>query len=117
LFNTAKIDEDFNEDEKYHINVMLAEMGISEKEAKEKQQSTDEIISFFAKAATKIKKIVFLEIISLVFVDGQFTEEEKELVDLIKEKIGLSQEFYSAAEEWINKIIPLYKRGFELIED
>lgn len=60
---------------------------------------------------------LFLEIISLVLVDEKITDKKKELIDAIKERMELTEDFHSEAQKWVNQIIPLYKRGFELIEN
>jgi len=62
-----------------------------------------------------IQNIFFVEILALIFVDGQYNEEEKQVVREIRETFGYSEEKYEAFKSWVLRMNSLQKEGFQLV--
>jgi len=115
LFSAANIDGDFDERERIVISAYGAEMGIAQENIKQSNKSIDDILTQLSKSSELVKKIVALEIIALIGVDGTYKESEKKLLKNITKKFSLKKAYEEKALNWVNRITPLYKEGYELV--
>ena len=116
LNNAANVDGDFSEVEQKQIDAYINEMGLSPEQVKFDPLSTEELLAYFSEKSSQIKKCVFVELLALVFVDGKYTEIEKNLLKQTQIQFSLSNEFEKEATDWINEITPMYVKGFKLVE-
>lgn len=114
LINIANVDGDFNDLEKEQINVYVLEMGLSLKEKDQYKKKTKELIEFFSKSTIIVKKAIFVEIIALMIADGM-QEEETVLLNEIQKAFDFDDKFKNEAIQWYNEILPLYRKGFQLV--
>ena len=114
VLNVGEVDGDFSDKEKSQILAYTLEMGISLKEKKEYNKSSKELIEFFSKSSKEVKKAILIEVIALMLVDGMKTEEEALLNDMIQ-VFDIDKQFKIDAIEWYKQMLPLYKKGFELV--
>jgi len=114
VVNAAEADGVVSNLEKTQIQAYCNEMNVKLKDRKKYTLSTDEILQEFSKSDEIIKRAVFAEIIALLLVDGM-TKEEEILLDKIKENFGFDDKYKNEIISWYNKLLPLYKKGFELI--
>lgn len=81
----------FADEERIMIQEYCREMGISFFDANN-AKTMDEIVEIFSASEDRIKKIVLLEVLGLVYCDGLFDEKEKTFIKEYASKIGLSDE-------------------------
>ncbi len=112
--NIAHIDGNFSVSEKVQINAYASEMGIILKDKMNYSKTNDELIAELSKSNTTAKKVIFAEIIALALVDGMHSAEE-ELLNVLQDKFGLDDEFKEDLTSWYGQILPLYRRGYELV--
>lgn len=112
--NIAHIDGNFSDTEKVQINAYALEMGLTLKDKMDYSKTNDELIAELSKSDTTAKKAIFAEIIALALVDGMHSAEE-ELLNVMQNKFGLDDEFKEDLTSWYGQILPLYRRGFELV--
>ncbi|MFE5317971.1 TerB family tellurite resistance protein [Paenibacillus sp. NPDC056579] len=62
-----------------------------------------------------VKDIVFMEILLLMYVDGDYNDEEKQIVKDLKELFGFSDEKYEAFRSWVIRMDQLKIEGMKLI--
>jgi len=114
IINVAEIDGDFTDNEKNQINAYILEMGLSLKEKEEYNKSNEALLEEFSSSETVVKKAVFAEVIALALVDGM-TKEEELLLTQMQTKFEFNEEFKMDTINWYKEMIPLYKKGFELV--
>ena len=75
----------------------------------------DEVVDFFAKGEEFKKRVVFIEILCLMLVDG-IVQEEKEFLEKLKEKFKLDNEFESKVINWCQEFYKIKFDGFLLLK-
>ncbi|MFD1957271.1 TerB family tellurite resistance protein [Paenibacillus thailandensis] len=63
----------------------------------------------------RVKQIYFLEILMLAFSDGNFNDDEKQIVKDMKRLIGVTDEAYAACKNWVERLDKLKVEGLKLI--
>lgn len=116
LYNAAKVDGHFGQNEQEHIDAYITEMGLTGGQTTDMSYKTETVLELFSKSSFQAKKIVYTELMALIFADGKFSTEEKKFVKQVQISLGISDDFCSDAQKWVQKIIPLYKEGFKLVE-
>ena len=91
------------------------EMGIAFFDARN-LNSMEEVEKVFSQAENQNKKIAILEIIGLMYADGDYDEKEKSFVNSFAEAIGISEECVKSLEENLVKYIDITKNLMECIE-
>jgi hypothetical protein len=76
-------------------------------------RSKNNITSCYFCAAPK--RIVYVELMALIFADGKFSKEEEKFVKQVQVSLEIKDDFCKEAHQWVQKIIPLYKDGFKLV--
>lgn len=116
LYIAANIDGEFPESERNQIDAYVAEMRLSPEQANYTPQTNEEVLSYFAEKDIKIRKIVFVELLAIVFADGKYVEEERNLMEQVKNQFSLSEDFSENAHNWVSEIMQMYTKGFKLVE-
>ncbi|MDQ8733589.1 TerB family tellurite resistance protein [Paenibacillus sp. LHD-38] len=62
-----------------------------------------------------LKNIFFAEILLLIFADGDYNDDEKELTKDMKQQFGLSDETYETIKNWVIRMDQLKIEGLKLI--
>ena len=114
IINVAEIDGDFTESEKNQIGAYVLEMGLNLKEREEYNKSNETLLNILSKSSNEVKKAIFVEVIALMLVDGMKNEEEI-LLSQMQNEFGLTKQFKDDAINWYSEMLPLYKKGFELV--
>jgi uncharacterized tellurite resistance protein B-like protein len=110
----ANIDNNFNKQEKEKIKEICKEIEL-ECNKFDSKINIDEIINFFAKSEDFKKKIVFIEILCLMLVDG-IVKEEKAFLEKLKEHFQLDDEFESKVISWCQEFNKIKLNGFLLLK-
>jgi tellurite resistance protein len=61
------------------------------------------------------KNIFFLEILALIFADGQYNDQEKQAVREIRDVFGFSEEKYETFKHWVSRMSKLHAEGVQLV--
>jgi hypothetical protein len=115
LHITASIDGDYTETEKEKINAYAVEMAIKLEDIKSNETNLEKVLLNFYNSNDTIKKVVVLELIALALVDG-YKDEEKKIIEEILTKFNLQDnEYGEKAVRWLEKILPMYREGYEIV--
>ena len=115
LYITANIDGDYTETEKEKIKAYAVEMAINLGDIKSNETNLGKVLLNFYNSNDTTKKIVILELIALALVDG-YKDEEKKIIEEILTKFNLQDnEYGEKALKWLEKILPMYKEGYEIV--
>lgn len=114
--SVIKADGIVEESEKQILSAYANEMQIPVCNLDE-QSNTDNIIKEFAVNSTlQTKRIVFLELLALVFADGNYTAEEKALVQQIASAFELDKAFIEQAINIEDAYMAAYMSLVNLVE-
>lgn len=81
----------FEDEERAMMEEYCKEMGIAFFDTKN-TQPLEEIMDIFQKSSKRVKKIVLLEILGLLYSDETYDDDEKKFVAEYGLKVGVSQE-------------------------
>lgn len=62
------------------------------------------------------KRSIYMELMSLAYIDSNYNESEKQCLLNIKGKLGLPDEFVEKAEKWLVSYLNHVQIGFGIIE-
>ncbi|WP_078596282.1 hypothetical protein [Evansella clarkii] len=102
-----------DENEQKMLETYDREMGVNYKIEDLKELTLQEIVQVFK--SERIKRIVFLEAIAVAFADGIYQEEQKNLIQEIKEALAISDDEYEQFKGWVIKVNSLYSQANELV--
>jgi len=105
----------FADEEKVMIQEYCREMEIPFFDA-DNIISMDEIVSVFKDSNIRIKKIVLLETLGIVYSDGEVDDSEKKFITEYAKKIGLTEEDVDKQAEAIKEYLAALKKVVEVIE-
>ena len=114
IINVAEVDGDFSEKEKNQIGAYVLEMGLNLKVKAEYNKSNELLLDTLSKSTNEVKKAIFVEVVALMLVDGM-KEEEQALLSQMQNKFEFDDSFKEEAINWYSEMLPLYKKGFELV--
>ncbi|UVI27934.1 TerB family tellurite resistance protein [Paenibacillus spongiae] len=111
----AKADGFVSNKEQGYLRSFMAEMNLRESDyiGFSKARDLPEIIADLK--VEQVKNIFFVEILLLIFADGDYNEEEKQIVMDLKRLFGLSDETYEAFKDWVIRMDKLKIEGVKLI--
>ena len=112
----AKSDGMFSDVEKKLIDTQCAEMGIDNTGYKEELDFEELCQKIRTSTTNNEKKIIFIELISLAFVDEEFADEEKEFVEQVKKMLEIPDEVANQAIDIISNIVKYTKTLEEFVE-
>jgi uncharacterized tellurite resistance protein B-like protein len=110
----AYSDGDFNENEAIVIGSYCNEMGIENPQfvnKREIREIAEEIVN------AQSKKIVILELMSLVNADNNFDDHERNMLHELIEIFSIEQQFIADAENWSRTLLETIEKGLFLIDN
>ena len=108
----ADSDDKFCKNEKIVINSYCLEMGIDDIKV-DLNENLNLICSEFILSGTK--KIVILELMSIINANGIFKESEKKIINELLQTFQLDREFLNEVQEWSKALINLIEQGTILV--
>lgn len=105
----------FADEEKLIIQEYCREMGIPFFDA-DNAISMDDVVSVFKNSDIRIKKIVLLETLGLIYSDGEFDASEKGFIMEYAEQIGLTEDIVEKQTKAIKEYLDVLKKVAEVIE-
>ncbi|WP_337101307.1 tellurite resistance TerB family protein [Paenibacillus sp. YIM B09110] len=110
----ANADGFVNRREKEYLRTYLGEMDMhSNKLQSIKARPLADIIGGLKDEP--IKNIFFAEILLLIFADGDYNDEEKQIVRDMQQLFGFSDETYESFKNWVIRVDQLKVEGMKLI--
>lgn len=111
-----KADGVIENNEKQVLSAYANEMQI-EIEGIDVQYDIDNIIESLAKESTdQSKRVIFVEILALAFADGNFADEEKNIIQKLADSFNLGKDFIERAINLQDSYIAAYMSLVHLIE-
>lgn len=111
----AGADGEFSEEEKRYLNAYMAHFGIDIDLEKAQQRSLDELAAVFDTQESRV--IALQQLIRLGYKDGHFSEEERDKVYALAQKMGLNDPaFLMRVERWVRQLFDWFWEGEQLIE-
>jgi uncharacterized tellurite resistance protein B-like protein len=95
------------------LNAFLLEMGLS---AEACNFSEDESIKCLIAADNKVKRAVYIELLSIAISDADYCEKEDTCLRSIAKRMGLPDNFIARAKEWLEEYTIVLRNGYGLIE-
>ena len=112
----ANVDGEFSESEKKAIANHCAEMKI-EPIAYDETVQLENVISAINNTMTKKeKKIVFIELVSIALVDGEYHESEKKFIESLREFLQIPEEVSEQAVGLMQKLLDISKEIDNFVE-
>ena len=110
------VDGDFSISEQRLISNHCAEMGIEPIEFNEKLHLEDLAVNINNSMSVRDKKIIFIELIAVALVDGEYHENEKKFIDSLRSFLGIPQEVSEQAIELIQKLLAVSNEVENFVE-
>lgn len=110
----ARTDGNFCANEKIVITSYCNEMGIDNVGIDLREISIDAISEEFN--SSQSKRVVILELISILKADGEFHDSEKQFIDTLIKKFDIDNEFVENSFKWSNSMLNLIEQGADLIQ-
>lgn len=104
----AKANGVFENEEKGMIEEYCKEMNLESYDL-ENIKPIEEVFDIYSKSDEKIKKIVFLEILGLVYADGTYDEKENSFLIEFAKKINLPEKDVAVLTEVILKYLDVLR--------
>ncbi len=108
----ARSDGEFSEEEQKVIATYCLEMQVQDINYDIKNFNLDSILSKIS--SIENQKIVFLEIMALVYSDG-VEQEEQEILNVMSEKFNIDEALSIVYAEWSKSILAIVNQGQALI--
>jgi len=98
----AKSNNELAAEEKAMISAYCTEMQLPPIEIYT-TEPLETVTSYFALADIHVKKIVILEILGLAYVDGEYDENELNMIKKFADEIGVSDDIYNKLHDAIKE--------------
>lgn len=112
--HAANSDGVFADEEKVMIHEYCREMELDDPD-EDNIMSMKDIMAVFSKADIHNKKIVMLEILGLVYSDGEYATEEENFVKTYAMEVGLTEEDVEKQTELIVRYMEILKEISEIL--
>ena len=112
----AGADGEFSEEEKRYLNAYMAHFGIDIDFERAEKRSLDELAAAFRSQESRV--IALQQLIRLAYKDGHFSDEERDKVFALAQKMGLNDpDFLMRVERWVRQLFDWFWEGEQLIEE
>lgn len=111
----AMSDGIMSEEEEKLLHTYRSEMGFTSSDYTLKNVELAQCAA--ALCSKKSRNIVFIELLALIMADGEYHEDEKELLVELKQALGIQQDYYERCKAWISSINTVYQEGFSLLNE
>ncbi len=109
----ASADGNVSESEMQMISQYCHEMSVDINSFSPTFATLEECTKVFIESTTR--NIVLIEILALVYADGDYSESENELMQELKNLLIISEDSYKAFKDWVKQINNIYQEGLKLI--
>ena len=109
----ANSDDDFCENEKIVIGSYCNEMGVEDFEVNLTEDLKGICCEF---NNSKSKRVVILELMSIINANGEFKKSEKLIIDQLVTNFEIGEDYLENVQNWSNALLDIVDQGFELID-
>jgi len=110
----ARIDDNFSDNEKVIIGSFCNEIGIDGSSINPSHNdNVADLVKHFK--STKSKKIVVLELMSIINADGKLDLAEEEIMEIIIKYFDLDGDYFNDVKKWSDLMLSLIDQGSSLI--
>ncbi len=104
----ANSDENYDSTEEALIKAHCTEMGYEYTGKVNLDMTLNEVISaIHSNLSTREKKIIFIELVSVALVDGEYHENEKKLIEELRSLLCIPEEVANDAIELIQELMKI----------
>ena len=89
--------------EQYKVEMDLSDQDLS-------SLPLDVALHEFADSPTVVKKRILFELLGLAFSDGDFAEQETEMIENIRKSLGLETTYVQECSDTVRELLAVYKR-------
>ena len=114
-YNLATVDGDYSETEKNVINGYCQELQILFDEKTMIKPMGDLINEIAMNSSERTKKIFIFELIGLAITDGNYDNDERQIIAKIESGFGVSSDFADMCESILNEYLAFQNRLNNLI--
>lgn len=115
LKNMAEVDYNLVAEEYKLIEEYCKDLGLEENDVVKLENN--EILTNFEAATSRIKNIVYFEILGLALVDGEFDNKEIKFMNNIADKLSISEETQESCINYFKEIKATYDNITDNVED
>lgn len=116
-YTLVNADGDFSSNEQHLLNQYVDEMGLNIDIALyERKHDVDTVISEFSESESSIIRMIFIELISLVFVDTNYDDDEKKIIGKYMNAFNISDVDHDKVKTSVLQINEVYKTFSKFIE-
>lgn len=72
-------------------------------------------VALLAKSSNVKKRSMYIELLSLAFIDGNYDSKEENELMMIQQSFGLPDDFVNDAKIWLAKYMDCVEGGFQLV--
>lgn len=80
-----------------------------------KNKSIEECLTFFYKQSEQVKKIVFFEILGVLWADERIEKEEESLIEKMQESLSIDNNMKNEISTWMNTELSNWVKATEAI--
>jgi len=114
LYEVAHIDGDFSEPERNQLGVYLKEMEVGWDVIEDEHLPINNLAQKLAASSEIAKKAMMIELVALVYADGEYSESERKTIESVCSAFSFSDQYIQEITEWVNEITPIYIKGYSL---
>jgi len=111
----ALSDGEFCENEKVIIGSYCNEMEMNDIEFNIQDESLDVLSDEFT--TQQSKKIVILELMSIIYANGEFKKSEQKIINQLTKKFDIDNKYVDDVKLWSQSLMHIVGQGANLIQD
>jgi uncharacterized tellurite resistance protein B-like protein len=115
LKNLAEVDYTLVAEEYKLIDEYCKDLGLEENDVVKLENN--EILTYFEAASSRIKNIVYFELLGLALTDGEFDNKEIKFMNNIAVKLSISEETQESCINYFKEIKSTYDNITDNVED
>jgi tellurite resistance protein len=106
----ANVDEEFSDEEAQLIELFRKEMNLPEKEYPIQNIGLTKILEKFGKSTSASQRMIFIEILGLVYADDSLHENEKDLLEKLKMRFSIDEKEEKSVTIALKELSEAYKK-------
>lgn len=96
----ANVDGELHQAEQQLLSLYRGELGLHAYEVKDAPM--EDLLSFFSTQREEVKKMVFFEVLGVIWVDGKVRPEEADLLSVIQEEFNIEDSLKYEIIQWMD---------------
>ncbi|QQX81374.1 TerB family tellurite resistance protein [Shewanella sp. KX20019] len=105
---------EYKEEELEVFTSFIYECGLSSYDL-QKQDNIDNVIKVLAKSATKMKRIILIELFGILLADGNICDKEEAFMTKLANAFDVESYEYKRYQRWVEAMNDIVSEGYNLI--